>query len=397
LDELCVSTILSFLDPLDALQVEQVDVFLRGMVGRGWPEKKIYAPILHLTMPRRFDITDKTYALSAWLTINEENKFDKRRGQLFCIGGEREDQDFENAIYLFGDNHSSQLGSLYYQEGDVRSSGFPRTVSAAAVTVDSFGRIRTFGGFNGEESTSDGYSFSPQERERAKWRRSGCAPHESCFASVCTTLDGDIVHTGGGSSLFQGSEVTPKAYIQRPTALSDDTTAWEEVASMQTVRCGHNSAVLRSGKVMVVGGYAGALDYLSSAEYYDAAVDKWIYLPPMHFPRSGFGFGLSPQGAVYAFGGSSDGSNGHDTVELFDERVGRWELLPQRMKANRGYMGGCFGGSGALYACGGVAHYVKRSSMEFMDPRTQEWAFMQCVGRSNYFSRYNFSMIYSMT
>jgi hypothetical protein len=412
LDELCVSIIISFLDPFEAVLVENVEKFLQEMVGRGWKEKKTFKSIQHLTMMCRYDLSDKEYSVTAWKTMHGGAS---SRGYLFCLGGEREVATSQNATYSFRDDPNAQL--VDYETPVQNHGGFPRDWSAVAATTDAYGRIRTFGGFNGRNSVAQCYIF-PTATERKnnqvsiKWKPSGQLPNPSCFTSACTTLDGHIVLTGGGSSLFQGAAVSGNVFLQRNIG-ADSTFNWQRVASMQSLRCGHSSAVLPSGKVVVTGGYAGGMDYLASTEYYDAAQDRWVALAPMHSARSGFGFGVSPNGAVYSFGGSSNGSDGHDTVEMFDERVGRWELLPQKMQSGRGYMGGCIGGgSGCLYAAGGVKEYATRCSVECMDPRTNTWHYLHDVGEGTdgfddvnveedsyenfHFARSNFTMIYSM-
>ena len=353
-----MSIVISFLDPFEALQVEGVEKFLQEMVRRGWKEKKTYKSIKHLTTVHRYDLSDKEYSVTAWKTVHGGPSCS---GYLFCLGGERDTPSNQNATYSFLDNPSAQLID---NDDILGNDGFPRDWSAVAATIDAHGRIRTVGGFNGRNSVAQCLVY-PSESERRRdtqqknqWKPSGQLPSPCCFASACTTSDGHVVVTGGGSSLFQGAAVSGHTFLQQNTgAESTRALTWQKVASMQHLRCGHSSAVLPSGKVVVTGGYAGGMDYLTSTEMYDSALDRWMVQPraSMHCARSGFGFGLSSNGAVYAFGGSSNGSDGHDSVEMYDERVGRWELLPQKTRSGRGYLGGCVGGSsGCLYAAGGV-------------------------------------------
>lgn len=394
-----------------------VERFLQEMARRCWKEKKNIQSISHLTKVCRKDLTDKDYCLAAWKTMHGGPS---SCGYLFCLGGEREAALSQNATYSFRDDPNAQL--INYDDDMVASSdGFPRNWSAVAATVDSYGRICTFGGFNGRNSVAQCLVYPAESQRRNKeqefkWKPSGQLPSPCCFASACTTFDGHVVVTGGGSSLFQGATVSRDTFLQRNSG-ADSTLTWQRIASMQHLRCGHSSAVLPSGRVLVAGGYAGGLDYLSSTECYDVALDQWTTQTraPMNFARSGFGFGSSPNGAVYAFGGSSNGSDGHDTVEMFDERVGRWELLPQKMRSGRGYLGGCVGGgSGCLYAAGGVKEYATRCSIECMDPRTNTWHYLHHVNEGPdglgddvhidedtyenfYFARSNFTMIYYMS
>lgn len=405
-----MSIIVSYLDPVEAMQVETVEKFVKEMVNRGWAEKKGYESIKHLTSTRRYDISDKEYSITAWNNVHGGSDC---VGYMFCLGGEREISTPLNATFMFRDDPTSQLID---NNAPLRNDDFLASLSAVAATVDSYGRLRTFGGFNGQNAVSQCY-ITPMARDRRKcnqkfnWTPSGRLLKASCFASACTTSDGHILLTGGGSSLFQGATVTANTCIQMNSGSSESTLKWKQVSPMQHLRCGHSSAVLPSGKVIVTGGYAGGMDYLTSAESYDVFLDRWVPVAPMNFPRSGFGFGVSANGALYSYGGSSNGSNGQDTVEMFDERVGKWVVLPQKMKSGRGYMGGCVGGgSGCLYAAGGVRDYDPQCSVECMDPRTNEWMYMHpdpepvwIPGASEdtyetyHFSRTNFTMIYSMS
>ena len=401
--------LVSYLDPLDAVKCELVEKFLREMVRRCWKEKKSFQDISHITRIPRLDISDKEYSILAWKTMHGDSSY---KGCLVCLGGNRNTVSPLNATYVFRDDPNTQLidfTSPFYD------TNFPETWSAVATTSDSFGAIRTFGGFDGSTSVSSCYRCIRVEKRRVEniqqmvWRPCGQLPRPCCFASASTTCNGDIVITGGGSSLFQGASVSASTLLQRHTN-DDYSMDWEYMAPMQTVRCGHSTAILPSGKMIAAGGYAGGLNYLSSTECFDCVLGRWLPLSSMKYARSGFGFGISPYGAVYSFGGSSNGSNGHDSVEMFDERVGKWEILPQKMKSGRAYLGGCCGGSGILYAAGGVRDYVACCSIEFMDPRTNKWEYLHDMEKpgcndtemdsdsyeSIHFGRSNFTMLYSM-
>lgn len=419
LDELCVSIIVSFLNPMEANQVEYVDKFLKEMVGRGWTEKKYFSSVKHLTYWTRYDLSDKEYAITAWNAVSRRlcgtdtdssSEGSGGIGHLICLGGERESSSPLNTTFTFRDSPNAEL--IDYNS-PLFDNKFPSEWSAVAATTDSYGRIRTFGGFNGRSSVSQccvspGAKDIRQADQKFKWKRKGRLPKACCFASACTTHDGHILVTGGGSTLFQGASVSSDVLLQVNSSYDLDV-EFRKVASLHSLRCGHSSAALPSGKLIVTGGYAGGMDYMSSAECYDTVNDSWVPISPMNVARSGFGFGVSSNGAAYAFGGSSNGSNGHDTVEMYDERVGKWELLPQKMKSGRGYMGGCVGGGmGCLYAAGGVREYITQSSVECMDPRMNTWSYMHSIDELSqdptedtyenfHFGRTNFTMIYSMS
>jgi hypothetical protein len=67
-------------------------------------------------------------------------------------------------------------------------------------------------------------------------------------------------------------------------------------------RCGHGFATLFNDASVVVGGYAGAFDYLSSAELLDETLSRWRPLSPMCEARTGPACVVGPCGAVYVAG-----------------------------------------------------------------------------------------------
>jgi len=176
-----------------------------------------------------------------------------------------------------------------------------------------------------------------------------------------------VVVLGGGRSIWQG------ATVYRSTELFDGhTETWRSGPNMMDARCGLSAAtnprwvgdlvgfkmwsmrktttlllliiimvavVLlfhHSGSIFVAGGYAGGANYLSSFEYLPSDGRGWIRLPPMQYPRTGFGLCLGPDHCLYAVGGSPNGADSHNSAERYDERRGVWEILPP-MVAARGY------------------------------------------------------------
>lgn len=412
LDDLCLSVIVSFLNPMEAICTQTINKHFMEMVNRSWKDKRYIKPIQHLTKVKRRDLCDKDITVVAWKAVQQRGFLKSR---IYCLGGTRVGVHNDATISFCDD--STAISSISCPEEE---NGFPTELSAPAATVDAFGRICSLGGFSGENSVSDCFVYSPctnndtrikdniescSESASAsafRWSLCGSLPLPCCFASACTTINGTIFFTGGGSTLLQGATVSSETYLQTDPNVIE----WTKVSSMYHRRCGHSSALLPSGNIIVTGGYAGGMDYLTASETFDVSVNKWMPNKSMNFPRSGFGFGLSQHGAVYAFGGSPDGSNGHNSVEMFDERVGQWLLLESSMCAKRGYMGGCYGGgSGNFYAAGGVHNFDPSPTIEFMDPRTNRWQFLSfdnSIGASPdshddfYFYRCNFTMLHSI-
>ena len=117
----------------------------------------------------------------------------------------------------------------------------------------------------------------------------------------------------------------------------------------------------------------------------------------MRHRRTGLGVDVSPHGCIYAVAGSPDGISGLASVERFDEREGIWEVV-SNMTYPRGYMGACFGGSGVLYAAGGLMANDCMPSIEWMDPRMHTWTLLHDEannwGSMNYLYRVDFQMVW---
>jgi len=99
------------------------------------------------------------------------------------------------------------------------------------------------------------------------------------------------------------------------------------VGRLKTARSYHTATLLRNGKVLVAGGYSGAMGsvVLASTELYDPASDRWSDAAPMLVPHASHSAGLLPDGKVLIASGRS--SNGDTTAaEIYDPGANAWKL-----------------------------------------------------------------------
>jgi hypothetical protein len=357
--------ILHFLDPLECAKVEAVRKLWRDWIQEGsfWQIVRCGPLINHLTFRKAIGLSDKAISLWAWLFVSG-----RTRAYISLVGGSRDEPACYNATLNFVDTAESY--SVSEETYTDEESYFPAEISASAVTLDCKGAILSFGGWCGEEATN---VCMRRDTRHAPWKLFHQLPiPRCCYAAATCTVEGDVIVSGGGSSIFNGAEVFQHSFVLRADNSNRDDD-WGRLPDMCQPRCGHGSVTLPSGRCYVVGGYGGGSLYHTSSEFFCAHQMAWIPSAPMLHSRSGAGVTVSPQGCIYAVGGSPDGLSAHDSVEMFDERVGRWEVLPHRMTCCRGYNGACFGPSGILYAAGGLDNDECMASIEWMDPRTNTW------------------------
>lgn len=89
-----------------------------------------------------------------------------------------------------------------------------------------------------------------------------------------------------------------------------------QAASMNTARAAHTATLLKNGKVLICGGFAGNNNFISSVEIYDPALNTFRRVGNMSVPRVSHSATLLPDGKVLIAGGY-DG-NYLSSTEIFD-------------------------------------------------------------------------------
>eukprot|EP00596_Hydrurales_sp_CCMP1899_P010364 CAMPEP_0119050774 /NCGR_PEP_ID=MMETSP1177-20130426/71738_1 /TAXON_ID=2985 /ORGANISM="Ochromonas sp, Strain CCMP1899" /LENGTH=342 /DNA_ID=CAMNT_0007029569 /DNA_START=397 /DNA_END=1422 /DNA_ORIENTATION=- len=318
-----------------------------------------------LTFKKRRDIKTKKELLARAYGLHAV-KYSARSGFL-VFGGAFTSRD-PQTMYLFHDD-PTHLGPSF--EADL-----PEDLGASASVVDSDGKVLIIGGWDNEEEapTRKIFDYSPKE---PRWAKTSYLDAPQCFCSATTTIDGDLVVTGGGENMFQGSAVYDSCSVRRYGQI-----LWEPLPPMLSKRCGHESVTLYDDSVVVLGGYGREADYLNSVERFDWGTGVWAPLPSMSQRRSGLGAGMGPDGSIYAVGGSADGSTGLSSFESLDLREGRWRALPD-MAFGRGYTTAAWGRNGMFYVFGGLQSpsedadgdddLVYSSTIECYDVRKGSW------------------------
>lgn len=140
---------------------------------------------------------------------------------------------------------------------------------------------------------------------------------------------GSTTHSGEGGG--GGSTGTGGSGGAGGTAPAPDPTGFRATAPMSEARRMHTLTLLADGRVLMVGGEAGAdLHPIDRVAVFDPATEQWTELDPLPEPRSNHTATLLDDGRVLvAGGGDSDiiglpsGTGVTDTALLFDPATGK--------------------------------------------------------------------------
>jgi hypothetical protein len=119
-------------------------------------------------------------------------------------------------------------------------------------------------------------------------------------------------------------------------------------------RSGHSATLLPGGKVLIAGGMRRNQDFYRSAELYDPATGKFISTGQMNVARVGLVAVLLRTGKVLVAGGWV-GHDCTDSAELYDPATGKFQPLP-KMTSRRGRPNATLLATGDVLITGGADH-----------------------------------------
>jgi len=142
-----------------------------------------------------------------------------------------------------------------------------------------------------------------------------------------------------------------------------------------TGRFWHRSALLRDGRVLVIGGLNVSVGALSSCELYDPGTNEWTPAAPLNTARVRFTATLLNNGSVLVVGGH-DGTKKQpfSSCELYVPEKDAWyEFAP--MNRARGYHSVALMGDGRVMVTGGFSGPGQPdwSDAEIYDPQKNNW------------------------
>jgi Kelch motif/Galactose oxidase, central domain len=120
---------------------------------------------------------------------------------------------------------------------------------------------------------------------------------------------GKVLILGG----WAGDATTASAELYNP-----ETETFELAGEMLEPRDGFTATLLQDRRVLITGGYNGAMKRLSSAEIYDPGTQTSKAISPINEPRMAHSASLLQDGRVLIVGGSKSRGNVLSSAELFD-------------------------------------------------------------------------------
>ena len=202
-------------------------------------------------------------------------------------------------------------------------------------------------------------------------------------ASHTSTLlpNGKVLIAGGFAG--SGSEYNP----YRTAELYDPGSGtFQSAAEMTIGRSGHTATLLKSGKVLIVGGWTGRYDLRGSAEIYDPAANTFTPTGNLVIERAGSTATLLADGRVLVAGGEDRQENAIASAEIYDPATGKFSATGSMANPRGAHTATAQKDGRVLIVGGGSGHYPSQNvyrSAELFDPVTGKFssAGQMSVGR----------------
>jgi N-acetylneuraminic acid mutarotase len=270
-------------------------------------------------------------------------------GKALAVGGRYYDSGLSTQIYLKSSEIYDLLANAWSPAGEMSS---PRSHHTATVLLD--GRVLVTGGQNGNGILASTEIYDPV---LSNWLPTG-GMNVARYGHTATRLqDGRVLAVGGCTGTLA---CTRSAEIYDP-----GTGAWTLAAELPNgERMGHTATLLQDGSVLVAGGYlpVGTLPtYYSTAYRYIPAENRWVQTANdmMNGKRSQHSAVLLRSGQVLVVGGYRNapivGETYLDTSELYTPADNSWSTTGDNWKINygRSRMSAVLDGQGNYILLGG--------------------------------------------
>jgi N-acetylneuraminic acid mutarotase len=151
---------------------------------------------------------------------------------------------------------------------------------------------------------------------------------------------------------------------------------WTAGPNLAHGRYGHQAAVLKDGRVLVVGGFDSSNPSrpLDTAELFDPATGKWLNAGSIGAPRLQFTLSALADGRALVAGGSAaDGSAPLRSTVLYDAASNHWSPGPDLANARSGHAAAVLK-DGSVLVTGGADELGRMASSELLDPSAMSWS-----------------------
>jgi hypothetical protein len=205
------------------------------------------------------------------------------------------------------------------------------------------------------------------------WSRIPSLPQPLWGTGSALLKDGRVLVVGGSSGPVSSTAVAT-AEIFDPHADS-----WAAATPMLQARAYPATVTLPDGSVLVVGGSRDGLPLDSAERYFPDSV-SWVSAGTMSVPRTHSTATVLEDGRVLVVGGGSDASSAFkstNTAEIFDPATGNWTPTAS-MASSRALHTATLLADGEVLVAGGASTYhgskgTVRATAEIYDPKTASW------------------------
>ena len=158
----------------------------------------------------------------------------------------------------------------------------------------------------------------------------------------------------------------------------EQTSDWEQVASMKIKRC-QMSAAVYGDVIVVAGGVDGGNRSIASTEVYEVSTNKWYYIHSLNTRKRGHAL-VSCEGYLYALGGCTLYSTANSSAaERLSNLKGKWDII-KPMQTPR-FLFAAVNCNEIIYAIGGktskdhTAHSTSKT-VEKYNSSTNSWEYV---------------------
>ena len=236
------------------------------------------------------------------------------------------------------------------------------------------GRVLVIGGRNSGGPLASAEVFDPVTEA---WTSAGTLTTGPRYWHTATALpDGRVLVAGGLSGrnvgnpgfCFCGELIS----LQSAEVWDPETNVFTPVAPMSVARDSHTATLLKTGKVLIAGGYGE-----SSAELFDPAGGSWTSTGSMSVARMNHTASVLKKGTVLVTGGGQGGPCCEDSAEVYDPTAGTWSPTGTMGASRAGHSATVLmGPQCAIFPapswCGKVL-VVGLESAELFDRKTGTW------------------------
>jgi len=148
--------------------------------------------------------------------------------------------------------------------------------------------------------------------ERCSWQ-TVLSSHEGCRRGSCVVAAGNHLYVCGG--------ITGDDFVTKAERFDTAVNKWEEIASMQQAR-GYCLGAATEGKIFIAGGRENWESCLETCEIFNISTNEWQFIGNLNVPRDD-GSMVSRMGTLYVLGGIND-ERSELSVECYNPTEDKW-------------------------------------------------------------------------